>query len=207
MVRTPLIVGKWEAGLAAHPDREFSCYVIRGIRSGFRIGFEYWSGTGFEVSKNMRSASEHPEPINAYVGSELSAGRMIQVAADTPGLRVSRFGVIPKHHWVRLNVSFRSDLRWWEIFLEEWNGVSLCGGVVPVSPKDTITSDASGRWGCGAFTERGEWFQYRWPAEWESVHITVKELLPIVRFAAAATMRRLSRLSDRGLRGTQPPCT
>ena len=42
----------------------------------------------------MRSASEHPEPINAYVGSELSAGRMIQVAADTPGLRVSRFGVI-----------------------------------------------------------------------------------------------------------------
>ena len=423
VVRTPLIVGKWEAGLAAHPDREFSSYIIRGIRCGFRIGFEYRSGTGREVSKNMRSASEHPEPSNAYVGSELSAGRMIQVAADTPGLRVSRFGVIPKphqsgkwrlitdlsspkggsvndgvdpglcsvsyasvdeavlcirrlgrgaklakfdianayrsvpvhpvdrlllgmrwqgatlvdgalpfglrsapklftavadaflwmmgregivhamhylddflvagapdsmecrvafeaslslcdqlgfpvaphkvegpssrltflgilidtvadtlslppeklarvkaaitewrskkfcrkrellsligllqhacrvvragrtflrrmidlassvrepDHWVRLNISFRSDLRWWEIFLEEWNGVSLCGGVVPVSPKDTITSDASGRWGCGAFTERGEWFQYRWPAEWESVHITVKELLPIV---------------------------
>ena len=32
----------------------------------------------------------------------------------------------------------------------------------------------------GAFTECGEWFQYRWPAEWESVHITVRELLPIV---------------------------
>ena len=32
VVRTPLIVGKWEVGLAAHPDCEFSSYVIRGIR-------------------------------------------------------------------------------------------------------------------------------------------------------------------------------
>lgn len=423
VVRSPLIVGKWEAGLAAHPDREFASFIIKGIRCGFRIGFEYGTGTSLEVSKNMRSASEHPEPIDAYVGSERRAGRMIQVAVETPGLRVSRFGVIPKphqpgkwrlitdlsspkggsvndgidpalcsvsyasvdeavrcirrlgrgtmlakfdianayrsvpvhpvdrlllgmrwrgatlvdgalpfglrsapklftavadaflwmmgregivhamhylddfliagapdsvecrlaleaslslcdrlgfpiaphkvegpssrlaflgilidtvadtlslppeklarikttttewsgkkfcrkrellsligllqhacrvvragrtflrrmidlscsvrdpDHWVRLNVGFRSDLRWWEIFLDEWNGVSLCGGVVPVAPRDTITSDASGRWGCGAFTERGEWFQYRWPVEWESVHITVKELLPIV---------------------------
>ena len=37
-------------------------------------------------------------------------------------------------HWVRLNVGFRSDLRWWELFLDEWNETSLCGGVVPVSP-------------------------------------------------------------------------
>jgi len=401
----------------------FAGFIIGGIRAGFRIGFKYGSERTPGVPKNMRSASEHPDPIDAYVESERSAGRMIQVAADTPGLRVSRFGVIPKphqpnkwrlitdlsspkdgsvndgidsalcsvsyasvdeavrcirrlgrgaelakfdianayrsvpvhpvdrlllgmrwrgttlvdgalpfglrsapklftavadgflwmmgregivhamhylddflvagaadsgecrlaleaslslcdrlgfpvaphkvegpssrlaflgilidtvadslslpndklarikaaigqwrakkfcrkrellsligllqhacrvvragrtflrrmidlsttvrehDHWVRLNVGFRSDLRWWEIFLEEWNGVSLCGGVVPASPRDTITSDASGRWGCGAFTEQGEWFQYRWPAGWESVHITVKELLPIV---------------------------
>ena len=35
-------------------------------------------------------------------------------------------------------------------------------------------------WGCGAFTEQGEWFQLVWPESWEEVHITVKELLPIV---------------------------
>ena len=46
----------------------------------------------------MRSASEHPEPIDAYVKSELSAGRMIKVLADSLGLRISRFGVIPKPH-------------------------------------------------------------------------------------------------------------
>ena len=28
--------------------------------------------------------------------------------------------------------------------------------------RHTVTSDASGSWGCGAFLER-EWFQLRWP--------------------------------------------
>ena len=77
-------------------------------------------------------------------------------------------------HWVRLNREFRSDLRWWDLFLVDWNGVAFCRGVIP------RPSDASGRWGCGAFSDRGEWFQFRWPAEWEGVHITGKELLPIV---------------------------
>ena len=53
-------------------------------------------------------------------------------------------------------------------------------GVVRTPPAATITSDASGSWGCGAFSSGGEWFQYEWPEEWKSVHITVKELLPIV---------------------------
>ena len=28
------------------------------------------------------------------------------------------------HHHIRLNESFRSDLRWWLIFCSQWNGVS-----------------------------------------------------------------------------------
>ena len=83
-------------------------------------------------------------------------------------------------HWVRLNRGFRSDLRWWDLFLEDWNGVALCRGLVPRLPEATVTSDASGRWGCGAFSDVGEWFQFRWPVEWAGVHITGKELLPIV---------------------------
>ena len=27
------------------------------------------------------------------------------------------------HHWLRLNKAFQSDLRWWDVFLEDWNGV------------------------------------------------------------------------------------
>ena len=81
---------------------------------------------------------------------------------------------IPKEldHWVRLNESFRSDLHWWAVFLDDWNGVSMLDSVVHKTPSATLTSDASGRWGCG--------FQFRWPPAWEAIHITVKELLPIV---------------------------
>ena len=73
-----------------------------------------------------------------------------------------------------------SDLQLWHLFLEDWNGTALCSSVVQQPPVGTVTSDASGRWGCGAFTEEGEWFQFRWPASWADVHITAKELLPIV---------------------------
>ena len=84
------------------------------------------------------------------------------------------------HHHIRLSTAFRSDLQWWALFLEGWNGVSLFESVVPKPPTATLTSDASGSWGCGAFTADGQWFQVRWPEAWGGVHITVKELLPIV---------------------------
>ena len=43
-----------------------------------------------------------------------------------------------------------------------------------------LTSDASESWGCGAFMSDGQLFQLQLPACWDGVHITVKELLPIV---------------------------
>ena len=84
------------------------------------------------------------------------------------------------HHRIRLNLAFRSDLQWWDIFLEDWNGVSVFAGVTQTPPAVVLTSDASGTWGCRAFTSAGEWFQFQWPSLWASVHITVKELLPVV---------------------------
>ena len=38
----------------------------------------------------------------------------------------------------------------------------------------------SGTWGCGSYTSEGVWFSLQWPDSWVQVHITVKELLPIV---------------------------
>ena len=85
-----------------------------------------------------------------------------------------------RHHRIRLNRGFRSDLCWWAYFLSKWNGVSMMTGVVRGPVYETITSDASGSWGCGAYTLSGEWFQLKWPRRWNNYHITVKELLPIV---------------------------
>ena len=51
-------------------------------------------------------------------------------------------------------------------------------------PQATLTSYASGSWGCGAFTSCGQWFQLEWPNNWDGVHITVKKLQPIVLVVA-----------------------
>ena len=85
----------------------------------------------------------------------------------------------PYHH-LRLNTEFRSDLEWWILFLPRWNGVSMLTSLYSRPHTVSITSDASGSWGCGAFSSTNQWFQLQLPVEWASVHITVKELLPIV---------------------------
>ena len=50
-------------------------------------------------------------------------------------------------------------------------------------PDVVVTSDASGSWGCGAFSG-SQWFQLQWNSALEGSHITLKELVPIVLAAA-----------------------
>lgn len=98
-------------------------------------------------------------------------GRMFRLAAT----------VRRPSHRLRLNRDFRSDLEWWHRFLEGWNGTSLCAQFDPKCPNVVITSDASGKWGCGAYLEEGDRFiQYKWQEDIVESNITVKELLPIV---------------------------
>ena len=52
------------------------------------------------------------------------------------------------HHFVRLNSQFRADFLWWHEFANQWNGVSYMPALVS---SVTVTSDASGSWGCGAY--------------------------------------------------------
>ena len=47
-----------------------------------------------------------------------------------------------------------------------------------------MTSDASGSFGCGAFSLSHGWFQIQWPDNWHSLNIAAKELVPIVIAAA-----------------------
>ena len=84
------------------------------------------------------------------------------------------------HHQIRLNRSFHSDLLWWDTFLEDWNGVSVLSSLHRSPSATVLTSDASGGWGCEAYTLDREWFQLQWRESRASVHITVKELTPIV---------------------------
>lgn len=81
--------------------------------------------------------------------------------------------------FLRLNVEARSDIAWWFCFIEKWNGLSMMRSSKLSCPDVVLTSDASGNWGCGAFWE-DRWFQYQWPPSTCELHITYKELFPIV---------------------------
>ena len=85
------------------------------------------------------------------------------------------------HHYVHLNLSVRADLRWWLHFLQSWNGSSF---FPPPLPSVHVYSDASGSFGCGAFSRPHGWFQLQWPPAWLSVNIATKEFVPVVMDAA-----------------------
>ena len=83
-----------------------------------------------------------------------------------------------RHHHICLNVEFRSNMMWWQMFASRWNGAAI---IIPQGPPDVtiITSDASESWGCGAWYGN-KWFQLQWPVNIELTHIAVKELIPII---------------------------
>ena len=82
-----------------------------------------------------------------------------------------------RDHFVRLGSDVRSDLAWWDKFLESWNGV----GILPTAETQRLTlyTDASGKWGCAGIWGT-KWFQWKWGNQAEQWHIAPKELLPIV---------------------------
>lgn len=84
-----------------------------------------------------------------------------------------------KQPWIRLNSSFRSDLLWWHLFLESWNGVAMLENIPTQSVDIHLYTDASGSFGCGAYWGN-HWFQLQWPEGLEEWSIARKELLPIV---------------------------
>ena len=99
-IPTPLDPESWSHVLSPHPDRAFARYISDGLRSVFRVGFQYGSLLR-SASSNMRSALDHPDIVTTYLSKEVSLGRMLgpfQAANDLPPLHINRFGVIPKGH-------------------------------------------------------------------------------------------------------------
>ena len=96
--------------------------------------------------------------------------RMIQVAHRVKHL----------DHWVHLTHDFKSDLAWWQLFIDTWNGKGMMQSVAASwSPRFSFSTDASGSWGCGAcWGDR--WIQCAWNGVWSGVNIATKELLPIL---------------------------
>ena len=100
-ITTPLIAATWEEALRQHPAKQFRDYVVSGIKSGFRVSFDYTNHKLVSSKSNMLSASSNPQIIEEYLQHEVSLGRMwkppLALVALRP-LQVSPIGVIPKKH-------------------------------------------------------------------------------------------------------------
>ena len=117
-VVTPLRADIWSTELTSNPDQLFCQYIIRGLREGFRVGFNYESSQLRAKGCNLISASEHPEVVDDYLAVEKSVGRMgaiPQHLLSAIPLHVSPFGVIPKKakpgKW-RLIIDLSSPVGW-----------------------------------------------------------------------------------------------
>ena len=100
VVQKPLRVVAWASALEAHPDRAFVRFILSGIWEGFRGGFDHRTPLR-SAARNMYSALEHPEIVQAYLHAECSRGRMLGpfpavVYASLPLCHINHFGVIPK---------------------------------------------------------------------------------------------------------------
>ena len=93
---SPLNVQVWTQRLAEHPDTGFKEYILRGLRLGFRIGFQHGKGRCTSAKSNMLSANRNPGVVDEYLQKEVRLGRVIgpMVREELPGAQVSRFGVI-----------------------------------------------------------------------------------------------------------------
>ena len=99
-VTTPVNLQFWEEHLGSHEDSHFTHLIVKGLKSGFRIGFQGNAIAVRKAKKNMVSAEIHPEVVASYLDQELRAGRVALVgteeAAQQLNVQVSPFGVIPK---------------------------------------------------------------------------------------------------------------
>ena len=88
-------------------------------------------------------------------------------------------GICESYHHIRLNNGMRSDLAWWDLFLDSWNGVSMLRGQRLATPDHEVFTDAFGSYGCGAVWA-SRWLQLEWPPCFRDAPIAPKELVPVV---------------------------
>ena len=96
---SPLRVPAWAIALCGHPDPEFVEAIVRGLRDGFRIGFDRASPLVSAV-RNMPSAAEHDDAVSEYVDTELRKRHFLgpYSTEEFAGGHINRIGVIPKGH-------------------------------------------------------------------------------------------------------------
>ena len=99
-VSTPLNVDKLAIELVNHPNNFFVSNLISALRYGTRIG--YLGPHKTRVSRNLISASQHPDVVSGNLNKEVHLGRIAGPfpSSPLPNLQCHPIGVVPKKHSV-----------------------------------------------------------------------------------------------------------
>ena len=97
-VSTPINIEVLEHELLHHPDRTFVNYLLNSLRFGTHIG--YTGPQSPRVSRNLLSASQHPEVVTRNLAKEVNLGRVAGpfTSPPLPDLQCHPVGVVPKKH-------------------------------------------------------------------------------------------------------------
>jgi len=97
-VSTRINIDVLEQELSKHPDRDFTNNLIYSLRFGTHVGYE--GPQKPRVSRNLLSATQHPDVVFSNLTKEISLGRVAGpfTSSPLPNLQCHPVGVIPKKH-------------------------------------------------------------------------------------------------------------
>ena len=93
----PLIL---EKQLSSYPNQNLVLFFLKGISTGFRIGYQTHAPNLHSCKNNLQGALSHLEVVEEYLQTEIELGRVAGPCASSelPATHISRFGVTPKRN-------------------------------------------------------------------------------------------------------------
>ena len=95
------LVEEWEAALTTHPDQVYVQLLLRGLRRGFRIGFDRANQLR-SVPKNMQPARDHPGCLTVPRGGSGCRTGVCKSVCQLP-VGTSAISVSSQSHTSRIN--------------------------------------------------------------------------------------------------------
>ena len=90
----------WQSFMVFHPDKRFVEYILQGLSSGFRIGFNPKAVNLQSSFKNHQSVTANSATVTKYINAERALGRVNGPfhPAQAIWIHTSPIGMIPKPH-------------------------------------------------------------------------------------------------------------
>lgn len=177
-----------EVGLPTEPDKDegpattisFLGLEVDSVALQLRLPAEKLGRLKTELEKWRQRKACRKRELLSLIGLLSHACKAVR-AGRSFLRRLIDLSTVARHldHFVRISRDARSDIEWWFHFCSAWNGVSMMRSAASTHFSAEVTSDASGSWGCGAFSG-SSWFQLKWSTSYVDSHISAKELVPIV---------------------------